>query len=83
MTSQPDDSTILDSDELVEVYRTTDRCMADVIVAALKGEGIPCVLEGDHQVFAGVLNVTLFVATKNADAALKFIEQHQAAEEPD
>lgn len=83
MSSKPVDNTILDADELVEVYRTTDRCMADVIAATLKTEGIPCSLDGDHQAFAGVLNVRLYVATKHLDAALKFIKLHQATEKTD
>ncbi len=80
MTTKHDDLPVLDANDLVEVYRTTDRCEADVIAAALIGEGIPCSMEGSHQVFTGVFDVTLHVANKHADAALKFIEQHHAKE---
>ncbi|MDA1014752.1 MAG: DUF2007 domain-containing protein [Planctomycetota bacterium] len=80
MNSSDEELPLIDSKDLVEVYRTTDRSTADIIAAALRAEGIPCQIDGDHQAFSGVLNVKLYVAGKHTDHAVKFIESHDAAD---
>lgn len=80
MEPAPAEQPLIDPADLVEVYRTTNRSTADIIAAALQAEGIRCYVEGDNQVFSGVLDITLEVPAQHADRAIKFIEQHEESE---
>lgn len=68
-----------DPNDFVTVYTNNDSVQAELVQAALQGQGIPCWLVGEHQAgFSGVLDVALQVRAKDADRAHKFIEQHHA-----
>ena len=68
----------LDKDELVPVYTTNDEGRAEVIRAALAGEGIHAAIENVHQGgFAGALQVRVFVRADDEAAARQFIEEHE------
>lgn len=67
-------------DELLEVYSTSDPNEAEIIKAALHGEGIKCEISGESQAgLAGLssLEIQLFVKAEDFDRARDFIEQHQ------
>lgn len=72
----------MDNDKLVPVYSTRDEGKAEVIRAALEGEGIPASVEGAHQGgFSGALKVRVFVRDVDEDRAREFIEAHESHEE--
>jgi len=69
-----------DDEKLVPIYRTTDVGRAEIIRAALIGEGIDCAIENEHQAgFAGVTQVRLHVGESDADEARAFIRGHEHA----
>ena len=74
----------MSEDKLVPIYTTRNIATAEVIRAALEGEGIRCEIENEHQAgFSGVTNVRLFVLDSDKDAAVKFIDLHSEGEETD
>jgi hypothetical protein len=65
--------------KLVSVHNTRDVLYAEVIAAALEGEGIRCLVDNEHQAgLTGVLEVHVLVAAEHAEQARKFIEEHEA-----
>lgn len=74
----------MSEDKLVPIYTTTNIGKAEVIRAALEGEGIRCEIENEHQAgFSGVTKVRLFVLEKNKDDAVEFIDAHEEGDETD
>ncbi|QDU40973.1 hypothetical protein Mal4_53360 [Maioricimonas rarisocia] len=68
----------MDADELVTVYTVNEPTKAELIKAALHGEGIACEVSGENQAgMAGVLRVDVLVKAKDAERARKFIDEHE------
>ena len=66
--------------KLESVCNTRDVLYAEVIAAALEGEGIRCRVDNEGQAgLAGVLCVNVCVAAEDAERARQFIEEHEAA----
>lgn len=71
-----------DGDELVTVYTLKDPYMADIIKNALRGEGIPCELDGERQAgLSEILDIGVLVRAQDADLARGLIEQHERKRE--
>ncbi|MCA9000206.1 MAG: DUF2007 domain-containing protein [Planctomycetaceae bacterium] len=67
-----------DNERLVSVYRSSDVGRAEVIRAALIGEGIECAIENEHQAgLTGVTEVRLHVSEGDAERAREFIRSHE------
>ncbi|WP_417851040.1 DUF2007 domain-containing protein [Thalassoglobus sp.] len=74
----------MSDEKLVPIYTTRDISKADVIRAALEGEGIRCEMENEHQGgFTGVTKVRLFVLESDKDKAVEFIDVHEDGDETD
>lgn len=72
----------MSDDTLVPIYTTPNIAKAEVIRAALEGEGIRCDIENEHQgSLTGVTNVRLFVPLSLRDQAVEFIDQHEEGQE--
>ncbi len=70
---------IMDKDELLSVYSTSDSNYAEVLRNALHAEGIKCEIEGEHQGgFAGLnsIAIQLLVRAEDYDKARKYIQTH-------
>lgn len=68
------------SPELVTVYTVSNAIEAEIIKNALVAEGIPCMIEGEHQAGdAGLIGISikLQVPSDQADAAREFIAAHE------
>ncbi|HEV2972770.1 MAG TPA: DUF2007 domain-containing protein [Pirellulales bacterium] len=68
----------------VEVYSTNNQNEAEIIRAALLGEGIACQITGEGQAgLAGIgtMEITIVVRAADYDRARAFIEEHQRAAE--
>jgi hypothetical protein len=78
------ESTEIDRDELVTAYTLKDPYKAEIIKNALRGEGIPCELDGERQAgFSEVLDIGVLVRAQDADFARRFIEQNERKQEGD
>lgn len=67
-----------DGGELVTVYTLKDPYMAEVIKNALRGEGIPCELDGEGQAgLSGILDIGVLVRAQDADRARAIMEQDE------
>jgi len=74
----------MSNESLIPIYTTRDIAKAEVIKVALEGEGIRCEIENEHQAgFTGVTKVRLFVLEHDKDAAVAFIDAHEAGTETD
>ncbi|MBA2117188.1 putative signal transducing protein [Bremerella alba] len=52
---------------------------ATIIQNAIKEEGIPCILDNDHQGgLAGVLAIRILVPSEKKEAAEKFLTEHHS-----
>ncbi len=64
-------------DEPVTVYVLNDPYQAEIIQTALRGEGIPCELDGERQAgLSGVLEIGVMVRAQDADRARRLIRRH-------
>jgi hypothetical protein len=71
--------------EPVEVYSTNDPNEAEIIRAALDGEGIPNQVTGENQAGLaglGMLPITIMVRAGDYERARAFIEDHLQAGAP-
>jgi hypothetical protein len=69
---------MMPEENLIAIYETSDLARAEVIRAALEGEGIRCSMENEHQAgLTGVLHCRLFVLEEDAGRAREFIQQHE------
>jgi hypothetical protein len=69
----------VDADEPVEVYSTNNSNEAEIIRAALAGEGIPSQVTGENQAgLAGLdtLPISIMVRASDYDRAREFIDEH-------
>jgi hypothetical protein len=74
----------MDGGELVTVYTLKDPYKAEIIKNALRGEGIPCELDGEGQAgLSDVLDIGVLVRAQDADLAQGLIEQHERKREGD
>lgn len=74
----------MSEEALVPIYTSTDVAKAEIIKAALEGEGIRCEIENEHQAaLTGITNVRLFVLEHDADQASQFIADHEATDVDD
>lgn len=72
----------MSEESMVPIYTTPNISKAEVIRAALEGEGIRCEIDNEHQAgFTGVTNVSLFVLESDRDAAVQFIDLHEEGDE--
>lgn len=65
--------------ELVSVYSTNNAGEAEILRAALHGEGIKCEIDGENQAgLAGIISmeIRLLVRAEDFDRARKYLEQH-------
>ena len=68
----------MEADDPVTVYTLNDPYQAEVIKEALRGEGILCELDGEHQAgLSEILNIGVLVRTRDADRARKIIQRHE------
>ena len=66
-----------DRGEIVTVYTLKDPFKAEIIMNALRGEGIPCELDGEGQAgLSEILDIGILVRAQDADLARGLIEQH-------
>jgi hypothetical protein len=66
-------------DDLVEVFVTDNANEAEILRAALNGEGMKCEISGEHQgglTGIGVMKIRLFVRAADIDRARIFLERH-------
>lgn len=71
----------MDEFEPVEVYSLNDPETAEIIQNALRSEGIPCEIEGEHQAgLSGILNMRLMVRARDEDRARALIKSHMPEE---
>ena len=66
-------------DDILTVYTTSDANEAEVLRAALHGEGIKCEVGGEGQVgLAGIgsMEIQLLVRAEDFDRARAFLERH-------
>ena len=72
----------MDGDELVTAYTLKDPHMAEIIKNALRGEGIPCELDGAGQAgLSEIFDIGVLVRAQDADLARRLIEQHERKRE--
>lgn len=74
----------MEVDNPVTVYVLNDPYQAEIIQAALQGEGIPCELDGERQAgLSGILEIGVLVRAQDADRARRLIRRHdiQSAKE--
>ena len=61
-----------------------DPYKAEIIKNALRGEGIPCELDGERQAgLSEILEIGVLVRVRDADRARKIIEQNERKREGD
>jgi hypothetical protein len=61
----------------VTVYTLNDPYQAEIIRAALRGEGICCELDGEHQAgLSDILEIGVLVRARDADRASRIIRRH-------
>ena len=71
-----------DWNELVTAHTLKDPYQAEIIKNALRGEGIPCELDGAGQAgLSEVLDIGILVRAQDVDLARKLIEQHEGKRE--
>jgi putative signal transducing protein len=66
-------------DDLLSVYSTNDASEAEILKAALHGEGIKCEISGESQAgLTGIsgLEIELLVRAEDFDRARAFLKQH-------
>jgi Putative prokaryotic signal transducing protein len=76
----------VDAVEPVEVYSTNDPNEAEIIRAALDGEGIPSQVTGENQAGLaglGMVPITIMVRASDYDRARAFIDDHQREGAPE
>jgi uncharacterized membrane protein len=68
----------MEADDPVTVYTLNDPCQAEIIKAALRGEGISCELDGERQAgLSDILEIGVLVRARDADRGRKLIRQHE------
>jgi len=73
-----------DRGDLVTVYTLKDPYKAEIIKNALRGEGIPCELDGEGQAgLSEILDIGILVRAQDADLARGLIEQYARKQESD
>ena len=78
---EPDET---EAGELVTAYTLKDPYKAEIIKNALRGEGIPCELDGEGQAgLSEILDIGVLVRAQDADLARGLIEQHERKPEID
>ena len=73
-------NTTPDPEEHVVVHTFADPHTAEIVANALRDEGIPCEVEGEHQAGftgAGVLTVRLLVRATDQARAEEILERHK------
>ena len=66
-------------DDIVAVYTTDNASEAEILRAALLGEGMKCEIGGERQAGLtglGSMEIELLVRAEDADRAREFIEKH-------
>jgi hypothetical protein len=74
------DSTMQRPDDLLTVYSTDNAIDAEVLRAALHGEGMRCEISGENQAGLtgiGGLEIQLLVRAEDFDRARAFLESHR------
>jgi hypothetical protein len=67
-------------DDLLSVYSTDDATDAEIVRAALRGEGLRCEISGENQAGLtgiGGLEIQLLVRAEDFDRARAFLESHR------
>ena len=64
-------------DDILTVYTTDNANDAEVVRAALHGEGIKCEVGGETQAgLAGIMEIQLLVRAEDFDRARAFLKRH-------
>jgi hypothetical protein len=70
----------MEADDPVTVYTLNDPYQADVIRAALRGEGLFCELDGERQAgLSDILEIGVLVRARDADCAREIIRRHTSS----
>ena len=78
---EPDET---EAGELVTAYTLKDPYKAEIIKNALRGEGIPCELDGEGQAgLSEILDIGVLVRAQDADLARGLIGQYERNRESD
>jgi hypothetical protein len=71
----------VEADEPVTVYTLNAPYEAEVVKNALRGQGIPCELDGEHQAgLSDILEIGVLVRARDADRARRIIHRHEIQE---
>ena len=69
---------MMKADDPLTVYTLNDPYQAEIIKAALRGEGISCELDGERQAgLSDILEIGVLVRAQDADRARKLIRRHE------
>lgn len=67
----------MEANDPLTVYTVNDPYQAEIIKAALRGEGIFCELDGRRQAgLSDILEIGVLVRARDADRASRIIRQH-------
>jgi hypothetical protein len=67
----------MEGESLEPIYRSTDTNELEVLRLALESEGIPSMIEGEHQAgLTGILPARLLVMEADVDRARKVLRTH-------
>ena len=65
-------------ERLIPIYQTTDVGRAEILRAALDGEGIEAFIDNEHQAgLSGVLQCRVLVRASDEAAAQQFVDEHE------
>ncbi len=68
----------MEANEPVTVYTTNDPEEAEIVKTALRGQDIPCELDGERQAgLCGVLEIGALVRSRDAVRARRIIRRHE------
>lgn len=71
-------------EELVTVYTAYDPPNADLIRMVLEGQGIPSILDNEHQAgLSAIMPIKVQVKSSDAERAREFICSHEATRRDD
>ena len=74
----------MSEEKLVTVYTAYDPPNADMIRMFLDAEGIPAILDNEHQAgLSGAMPIKVQVRASDAERAKEFIRSHEESHRPD
>jgi hypothetical protein len=68
----------MEADEPVTVYTTNDPEEAEIVKTTLRGQGMPCELDGERQGgLCGILEIGVLVRARDAVRARRIVRRHE------